>query len=68
MRAMLLLIFAAVLLQGCTYRAWFEGFVAGQKYQCDKLSGAERERCLEAIVDNYERYQRERQEVLERSR
>ncbi len=46
---------------GCSKQAWQQGFVAGQEYQCNKLAGRERSRCLEAIVTDFDRYQQERQ-------
>jgi hypothetical protein len=55
-------------LQGCTQKAWFQGFVEGQKYQCAKRAGRERATCLEAINDDYDRYQMEREEYLQRKK
>lgn len=63
-----LVIGSLILLSGCSRRAWFYGFVDGQKYQCNKLVGSERERCLEAITTDYERYTRERKESLSRDK
>ena len=60
-----LLVLLLVLCQGCSKRAWFLGFVAGQQFQCNKLSGQERTSCLEAIHSDYRRYQQERQEHLQ---
>jgi len=59
-----LLIFS---LSACTQRAWFQGFVDGQRYQCNKLDRRERNACLESIDINYERYQRERMEHLQKA-
>ena len=65
----LFLVFGSfILLSGCSRRAWFYGFVEGQRYQCNKLTGSERERCLDAITTDYERYTKERKESLERDK
>lgn len=53
-----------LLLAGCSKRVWFQGFVEGQKYQCNKLVGRERTVCLESINDDFDRYQQERNEHL----
>ena len=61
-----LALFACLLLSGCSSKNWFAGFVEGQKHYCNKLNGMERERCLEAIITDYDQYQREREESLQR--
>lgn len=53
--------------QGCSKRAWYQGFVAAQEFQCNKLSGLERTRCLDSITLEYDRYERERMERLQQS-
>ena len=63
-----LLVLLLVLCQGCSQRTWFQGFVAGQQFQCNKLAGQERTNCLEAIPADYDRYQKERQEHLQENR
>jgi len=63
-----LLAVLAVSQQGCTQKAWFQGFIEGQKYQCNKLTGRERTDCLEAINQDYDRYQTERMEYLQRQK
>ena len=67
MNKLLILPFLCLRLSGCSARTWFAGFVEGQKHYCNKLTGAEREYCLESIITDYDRYQRERQESLQRS-
>ncbi len=67
MRTFLAFILTIFLLQGCTYRSWHAGFVAGQKFQCNKLTGQDRQDCMELIEDNFDRYQREREEALNRT-
>lgn len=47
-------------LQGCTYRAWFEGFKAQQRQECYKYAApSERQSCLDRVnrmtYDEYER-------------
>jgi hypothetical protein len=59
-----LLALLLVLCQGCSKRAWFRGFVAGQQFQCNKLSGPELTRCRDAIITDYDRYKIERQQRL----
>lgn len=56
-----------LLCQGCSKQAWYQGFVAAQEFQCNKLSGLERTRCLDSITSEYERYERERKERLQQS-
>ena len=53
---------------GCTKDAWFQGFVEGQKYQCYKLDGQDRSKCLESINYDLDRYQLERNEYLQRAK
>ena len=62
MDKLLLILLFGLSLQGCTAENWFAGFVEGQKYQCNKLAGMEREHCLDAIISDYDQYQRERDE------
>lgn len=67
MKKVLCLCLLTLLLCSCSQRAWFDGFVFGQQYQCNKLSGQERESCLAAITTDYDRYQRERDESIRRA-
>ena len=53
------------ILGGCTRQAWFQGFVEGQVYQCNKLPGPERVDCLDSINRDYQRYQDERENHLQ---
>lgn len=66
MRAILFVSLAALFLQGCSYKTWYTGFVEGQKFQGNKLTGNERQSCLDSIIEDYDRYERERQEGLKR--
>ena len=67
MPKLLLVLFACLYLSGCSAKNWFAGFVEGQKHYCNKLSGMERERCLESIITDYDQYQREREDSLRRN-
>lgn len=67
MKKILFLWLGTLLLCSCSQRDWFAGFVAGQQYQCNKLSGIERENCLDAIATDYDRYRQERDESIKRA-
>jgi len=58
------LIISVLLLSGCSFRAWHQGFIEGQRYQCNKLDRTQRQKCLESINYNIDTYERERQERL----
>lgn len=60
MRTIFVLALTILLLQGCSYRDWYTGFVEGQRFQCNKLNGIERQNCLSSIEENYDRYMDER--------
>jgi len=68
MKNLFYLILVCALLSGCSYRTWYAGFVEGQRYQCNKLDGSERQSCMEAIITDYDRYQRERDAGFERDK
>lgn len=63
----MLVLVSVLLLTGCSNRVWFQGFVEGQKYQCNKLLGRERTICLESINTDFDRYQQERKDHLQRA-
>ncbi len=67
MKKLLVISVLSIVLSGCSYQAWYQGFVEGQKYQCNKLSGQERQNCMESIHTDYDRYERERQESIKRT-
>ena len=48
--------------QGCTYRAWYEGFQEGQRSECYKISSQSgTQECLDRINSvTYEEYKRAR--------
>ncbi|PLX83084.1 MAG: hypothetical protein C0616_00820 [Desulfuromonas sp.] len=49
--------------QGCTCRAWYEGFRAQQRQECFKIDNSmERQECLDGVQDlTYEKYQAARE-------
>jgi len=62
----LLLVAAAACLgtQGCTYRAWYEGFKERQRQDCyQNLSQSEVQKCLDSVNSTtYDEYARSRKE------
>jgi hypothetical protein len=51
-------------IQGCTYRAWYEGFKAQQRHDCYRYaSQEERQECLDKVNSlTYEQYMNARKE------
>lgn len=47
--------------QGCTHRAWYEGFQGSARHQCETLSSPEREDCLQQSGADYDVYKKERE-------
>lgn len=60
MKKVIILLMLLTLLGGCTKRAWYDGFQAGQKHQCGKLEGESREKCLQNADMSYEEYKKNR--------
>lgn len=56
--------------QGCTTRAWYEGFKTSQRQQCYKrISQDEIQRCLDRVNGTtYDDYQKAREEARRRDR
>jgi hypothetical protein len=51
----------------CTERAWYEGAKQSQRNQCYKQPPGAREECLKALdSENYDEYQRTRNEELKK--
>ncbi len=52
--------FAALLVQGCSYQAWYEGFRARERNECYKhLNNSDIDACLERVNSmNYKEYQK----------
>jgi hypothetical protein len=51
--------------QGCTHEAWYEGFRQGRITECYKLSGSEKDQCLQETAVSYDTYKKERRKTLE---
>jgi len=50
--------------QGCTYRAWYEGIHESQRQDCYEYSEPERSKCLERMNQTYDEYMKEREETI----
>lgn len=62
MKRLIFIVMIIALLGGCTKRAWYEGFQAGQNHQCSRLDGESREKCLKSMSNmSYEEYNRYRE-------
>lgn len=61
-----------VVVQGCSYRAWYEGFRAQQRQNCYKIDNSmERKECLDRVEGlTYDKYKtaREGSEIKNRER
>ena len=66
---LLLVVSVSYLLQGCTYRAWYEGFKEGQRQECYKYeSPHEILECLESLNNmTYEEYKKTREDLIKES-
>jgi len=55
--------------QGCTYKAWYEGFQEGQRRDCYKIeSPSGRQNCLERVNKmTYEEYEKARKDLITKS-
>ena len=54
----------AVLMTGCTGRAWYGGLQANQLQACERLQDKdERERCRANLRQSHEAYTRERESI-----
>lgn len=55
-----------LLVSGCTYQAWFEGFKERQRQECYKhVNDDDIQRCLENVEEmSYEEYKRSRSDTL----
>ena len=58
MKRLIFIVMVLALLGGCTKRAWYEGFQAGQRHQCNRLEGESREKCLQNTDMSYEEYKK----------
>ena len=61
----LVFLLSTVVAQGCTNRAWYEGFKSSERFRCQQLSSPEYEECLQQSDVDYDRYKNERVEQAE---
>ena len=61
----LVLSLVIVLVQGCTNRAWYEGFKSSERFRCQHLSSPEYEECLRQSDVDYDTYKNERDKQTE---
>jgi hypothetical protein len=56
--------------QGCTYRAWYEGFQEGQRQECYKNRGRdETQKCLDRVNSTtYDEYEKSRENSKRQSK
>lgn len=55
---------ALVLLQACSTRQVYDGLQAGQRNACQRYPEPDRSRCLSSNDLDYEKYRRERDDML----
>lgn len=65
MKSLLVILFVAVVVTGCTNRGFYESSQISRRNECRKLPIPQQEKCLEAASKTFEQYERERQEVLD---
>ena len=60
--------FVAFFFQGCTCKAWYEGFQEGQRRDCYKIeSPSGRQDCLERVSNmTYEEYEKARKDLMKK--
>ncbi len=59
------LLLAVVSIEGCTSRAWYEGFKSGERFRCQQLNSPEYEECLRQSDVDYDAYKNERDKQKE---
>jgi hypothetical protein len=57
-RLILLLTAILILVSGCSKRAWYDGFQSGHNYDCGKLEGEARDKCVEQGKMSYDQYEK----------
>ncbi len=64
-----LIICVTLLLQGCTYRAWYEGFQENQRQDCYQYRSQDQiQNCLDAVNGKtYDQYKKEREDIIKKS-
>lgn len=66
MRYVYLVVIIFSCLQGCTYRAWYEGIHESQRQECYEYPEPERTRCLERMNQTYDEYMKTRDETIKK--
>ncbi|MCD8554643.1 hypothetical protein [Seleniivibrio sp.] len=51
-----LIITLSILTAGCSKRAWYDGLQTGHNYECGKLEGEAKEKCLKQSNMSYDQY------------
>jgi hypothetical protein len=64
LRTLLFCAASVVLLQACSTRQVYDGLQAGQRNACQRYAEPDRARCLASNDLDYERYRRERDDML----
>jgi len=65
----LLIICISLLIQGCTYRAWYEGFQEKQRQDCYQYRSQDQiQNCLDTVNGRtYDQYKKEREDIIKKS-
>lgn len=63
-RRLLVVAAAIVVLSACSTRGSYEAIRTGQRNYCNGLPDTERERCLARTQDDFDTFNRKREEVL----
>ena len=50
--------------QGCTTQQFYDGLQAGRRNECQRLAEPDRSRCLQSNDLDYEKYRRQRDEMM----
>ena len=54
--ALLMLLTVLLFTAGCSKRAWYDGLQTGHSYDCGKLEGEAKEKCLKQSGMSYDQY------------
>ena len=60
----ILILFSLCILTACTQRAVYESVQISQRNECEILSGVQRKECMDRLAPDYETYEQQRQELL----
>lgn len=55
-----------VLLSGCSQHQMYDSIQVNQRNECERLSGIQRDECLKQLGPDYQTYERQRRELLEK--